>query len=78
MLENERIALEQIMGDEYVIDMSCGYMEGDRVKIIEGAFVGCEGQIKKLDKRKMTAVIDVEMFCNRVNMTVMLEIVTKV
>lgn len=45
-----------------VIGMSRGVMEGDRVVVTEGALVGHEFWIKRIDRRKSTAYVEMKMF----------------
>ena len=57
----ERLVLMKLMNHEWCVKTSQGFKENDIVTITEGALVGCEGQIKKIDRHKMTALIEVEM-----------------
>ena len=61
----ERLALMKLMDHEWCIETSRGFKENDRVKITEGPLVGHEGLIKKIDRHKMKALIEVEMFERR-------------
>lgn len=78
MRENEKSILKEFMDDDFGIDSSEGFMEGDKVKITSGPFVGWEGNIKKLNRRRMTAVIDLGLFGGRTDITIMLEIIEKI
>jgi len=79
MREYERNNLARLMNDEFIVDYSKGYIEGDRVRIASGPFEGCEGLIKKVNRRKMTAIVSMENLFGggRADMTIMLEIVEK-
>jgi transcriptional antiterminator NusG len=77
MRHNEKNELAKSMNDCFVIDQSKGLMDGDKIKIISGAFVGREGIIKKLDKRRMTAVVELGLFGGRTVITIMLEVIEK-
>ena len=64
-------------GDTTNVAMSVGVMEGDRIIVKEGPLVGMEGKIKKIDRHKRMAILEVELV-NRVSeMKVGLEIVEK-
>ena len=58
--------------------MSVGVIEKDKVKIQEGPLVGMEGLIKKIDRHKRQAVLEMEMFGRKVEMKVGVEIVEKI
>ena len=49
-------------GKEQIVEMSCGVIEGDRVKVLSGPLCGKEGLIRKIDRHKRKAYLDVEMF----------------
>jgi transcriptional antiterminator NusG len=75
--ENERIYIERLMNIEFCMDSSLGFIEGDCVKIISGALMGLESVITKINKQKRTATIDMEMFGNKRQVTLMLELLEK-
>ena len=64
--------------EEQVVEMSTGIIENAKVKIQQGPLVGMEGLIKKIDRHKRQAVLEVEMFGRTVEMRVGVEIVEKV
>lgn len=64
--------------EEQVVEMSTGIIENDKVKIQSGPLVGMEGDIKKVDRHKRKAILEIEMFGRTVEMQVGLEIVAKV
>ena len=77
-LAPQEIGLLQKLGKEdQEIEMSTGIIEGDRVQILTGPLLGMEGMIKKIDRHKRMAYLDVEMFGRRVEMRVGLEIIKK-
>jgi len=65
------------MNTEFCIDASKGFIEGDRVKIVSGALMGMESKIIKVNKRKCSAVIEIDMFGVTQRMTLMLEVLEK-
>lgn len=61
----------------HVVNMSTGYIEGDNIVITDGPLVGYEGLIKKIDRHKRIAFIEVNVF-NQISMIkVGLEIISK-
>ena len=75
--EDESVHVEQLMNAEFCIDSSIGFMEGDCVKIVSGPLKGIESQIVKINKQKRTAVIEVDMFGGKRQITLMLELVER-
>lgn len=75
--EREEMALKELMGFNHTIEMSVGYIEGERIIVTSGALVDKEGMIKKIDRHKRTAVISIEMFGQMTDTTVGLEIISK-
>ena len=78
MRESEKSLLVRYMNDDFIIERSEGFIEGDKVQIADGPFVGHEGVIKRLNKRRMIAVIDASFFGGKVDLTVMLEVIEKI
>lgn len=77
-LSQQEIALLQKLGKEDLeIEMSTGIIEGDRVQILTGPLLGMEGMIKKIDRHKRMAYLEVKMFGRTVEMKVGLEIIKK-
>ncbi|MCC8098207.1 MAG: hypothetical protein LIO44_06625 [Eubacterium sp.] len=61
-----------------MVEMSVGIIENDRVQVINGSMMGMEGSIRKIDRHKRTARIEVNMFGRTMEVTVGLEIVKKI
>jgi transcriptional antiterminator NusG len=57
--------------------MSKGIIEGDHIIVESGPLKGYEGFIKKIDRHKRIAFIDVELFNTVTTVKVGLEIVSK-
>ena len=57
--------------------MSYGMIEGDRVRIISGSLVGMEAVIRKVDRHKRVAYIEMRIFGEIKLVEVGLEIVAK-
>ena len=60
-----------------VVRMSEGIIENDEVKITKGPLMGKEARIKKIDRHKRTAFVEVTMFGRKTTAKVGLEIVRK-
>lgn len=76
--DEEKALLQQMGNEEHVTEMSVGYITGEQVVILSGSMKGMEGKIKKIDRHKRMAVLEVEMFGRWVDMKVGVEIVEKV
>lgn len=57
--------------------MSSGIIENDRVRILSGPLMGMEGNIRRIDRHKRIAYLEIEMFGRTVEMKVGLEIIKK-
>ena len=77
MRESERVQIEPLLNRDYYMESSCGFIEGDRVKVTSGALMGLDSRIVKINKRKRTAVIDVSMLGDTRRITLMLEVLRK-
>lgn len=69
--------LQSIVNEDHVIEMSYGYIKGKKLVITEGALVGQEEKIKKINRHKRTAILRVEMFGDITDITLGLEVVKK-
>ena len=77
-LSQEEIDLLLRMGsDSQLVEMSSGIIENDRVQVLSGPLKGMEGSIRKINRHKRMAYLEVEMFGRTVEMKVGLEIVSK-
>lgn len=76
--EKEEQLLRRLTGDTTNVAVSVGVIVGDKIIVKEGPLIGMEGMIKRIDRHKRMAVLEVELF-NRVSeVKVGLEIVEKV
>lgn len=73
----ERRFLEQFTNKEHVIEESIGVIEGDKIIVSSGPLVGYEAMIKKVDRHKRLAYIDIDMFGRSQTISVSLEIILK-
>ena len=76
--EEEIIFLQRLGGDEQIVSMSEGIIEGTQVTIISGPLKGMEGLIQKIDRHKRKAWLELEMFGKMQQVEVGLEITRKV
>lgn len=78
LTEEEIIFLQRLGGDEQIVSMSEGIIEGTQVTIISGPLKGMEGLIQKIDRHKRKAWLELEMFGKMQQVEVGLEITRKV
>ena len=77
-LTNEEVNfLLRLGGKEQTVEMSEGIIENDRVVVTSGPLKGNEGLIRKIDRHKRKAWLEIEMFGRTVEMQVGLEVVGK-
>ena len=77
-LSQEEVSLMLKLGSEkQEVEMSTGIIEGDEVMVFDGSLQGMEGLIKKIDRHKRIAYLEVDMFGRKVEIQVGLEIVEK-
>lgn len=77
MHENERIALEKLLGPYFFLEGSSGSIEEGLVRVNRGALAGNEHKIKKVNRHKREAVLEVDLMGNLHHITVALEIAEK-
>ena len=69
--------VELLSGKERVVKFSEGYIAGDKVVVVKGPLKGMEGTIRKVDRHKRKAYLEIPMFGRVLNAQVGLEIVEK-
>ncbi len=69
--------LQTLTGTTHVVEPSIGAAEGDRVVITDGPLVGFETQIKKIDRHKRLAYVEVRLLGRTKTIKVGVEIVSK-
>jgi transcriptional antiterminator NusG len=75
---NEREALLRFCNDNYCIESSMGFIEGDKVYIESGPMVGMESAIKEINRKKMEASFELEFMGRITRFTVGLELLRKI
>lgn len=73
----ERLFIERFVNKDRVIDSSIGFIEGDHIKIIEGPLVGNESLIKKINRHKRTALVEITLFGELQSIELSCEIIAK-
>lgn len=76
--ENEKIMLKKLLGKTLCIDYSVGIIENNKVRIKSGPLMGMEGLIKKINRHKREAEIEMDILGSIRRVTVALEIVSKI
>lgn len=77
LTDEETDFLLKLGGEEQTVEMSEGIIENDRVVVLSGPLKGNEGLIKKIDRHKRKAWLEIEMFGRTVEMQVGLEVVAR-
>ncbi|GHT27749.1 hypothetical protein FACS18942_07470 [Planctomycetales bacterium] len=75
MRESERSYWERLLGTEFCITASAGFIENERIRVTSGALTGLEGSIKKIDRHKRQAIVEMEMMGAKREVALMLEII---
>jgi transcriptional antiterminator NusG len=76
--EREVALLQKFGGEEQVVQMSEGIIENTNVKITSGPLEGMEGFIRKIDRHKRKAWLELPMFGGMQRVEIGLEIVAKI
>lgn len=77
LTEEEKEFLLGFGGEEQVVKMSEGIIEGTKIIVTRGPLTGKEGYIKKVDRHKRKARLEMKMFGRMQEIVVGLEIVEK-
>lgn len=75
--DEEKTFINRIAGRDNIVDISVGYKEGDRIKIVSGPMLGLEGDIVHVDRHKRLVTINVSIFGRNVRTTLGLELTYK-
>ncbi|MBE5938543.1 MAG: antiterminator LoaP [Lachnospiraceae bacterium] len=74
----EQHVLEELMNEDRIITISKGFIEGDKIKVTEGPLSVFPATIKRVDRHKRIADIEVMMFGVPVKAKVGLEVIKKI
>ena len=77
LTEEEKSFMIQFGGEEQIVKMSEGIIEGDQIIVLKGPLKGQEGYIRKIDRHKPKAWMEIPMFGRVQNIEIGLEIVSK-
>jgi transcriptional antiterminator NusG len=78
MREQERLFWERLFDSEFCITGSFGFIVGDVIQIKSGALVGMESRIKRINRHKREAVVEMEVMGAVRVVRVMLEVAVRV
>ncbi len=78
MRESEKQRLLRLCNNDHCIEASYGIIEGDKIHIFDGPLKGMESIVKKVNRHKREALIELEIMGDVRLVTVALEIVKKV
>ena len=70
-------AIAALCGKDRLVKMSEGVIEGDGVRVTRGPLCGCEGLIRKVDRHKRAAYVEMQMLGRHTLVKLGLEIVRK-
>lgn len=76
--EEEKALLKRLGNEDHVTEMSAGYIAGEQIVILSGPLAGMEGKIKRIDRHKRIAVLEVAMFGRQVDVKAGMEIVERI
>ena len=71
---SEKMRLLQFLNKDHVIETSTGYKEGDHIEITAGPLMGHLAEIKRINRHKRTATVEVELAGKKVKMELGLEL----
>lgn len=72
--EQEKRRLCLLMNSNGVIEASYGYKDSERVEVTRGALVGHEAEIRRIDRHKRTATVELQLLGKSVKMNLGLEL----
>lgn len=73
----EKAFLQSFMNKDHLIESSTALVEGDKVTITDGPLMGKESIIRKINKHKRIATLDVAMMGRTIEMQIPLELIYK-
>ena len=73
--KHEEYILTKLLNDHDIIDISEGYMVGDKVFVTSGPLFGQEGHIKKVNRRKGIAILEMNLFNRTTEVCLGLELI---
>jgi transcriptional antiterminator NusG len=73
----ERLYWERLFDSKFCITESVGLIEGNVVRIISGVLIGMESNIKRINRHKREAIVEMEMMGGMREVRLMLDVVEK-
>lgn len=77
MRDHEKMALKKLLGVNFCVKNSIGYIDRNILKISSGALFGFENMVKKINRHERKAIIEISFLGDRVEIAVPLEITKK-
>lgn len=78
MRDSEKQALMKLYNGYHCIELSKGIIVGDRIHITDGPLIGCESMVKRVNRHKREAWIELEFMGEKRLLNVSLEILDKI
>ena len=78
MRECEKKSMNNLLGSNFCIESSIGFIEGDAIRIISGGLMWTESTIKKINRHKREAIIEVNIMGDIRQVSVVLEVMEKI
>jgi transcriptional antiterminator NusG len=75
--EDERLHWERLFDEDFCVVGSVGFIVGDTIRITSGALMGFESRIKKINRHKREAVVEMHIMGAKREVLLMLEVVEK-
>ena len=75
IIDEDLRVLERLLDEEKTVGMSTGFLEGDQVMVVDGPLMGLETVIRRIDRHKRKAMVEMHMFGRVQEVAVGLEIV---
>lgn len=76
--KKEKQEIMQFCDDKYIIKESFGFIKGDKIIITSGPLQGCDSIIKKIDRHKRRADIELQFMGDTRQISLPLEIISKI
>ncbi|MEG0170018.1 antiterminator LoaP [Anaerorhabdus sp.] len=76
--EEEINILEKLLGLNKIVEVSLGFIEDDKVVITDGPLMGFESYITYINRHKREAKLEIELLGSKREVTVSLDILTKI
>ena len=75
--KKERLYWERLFDTNFCVAGSVGFIEGDTIRVTSGPLVGMESRIKKIDRHKREAVVEMKVMGSVREIRLMLEVIEK-